>query len=653
MGLEMSSASPNGAVSAIPHRISAFLAPVESYVFVSNVVETPLGCIDIMRETTGEKNEVIVKTIYADIGQYKAAFKLLSEVEALSLSFYPTFLPFIGFTPSNSYRGRRPAIVYEKYMGDTLAFCLKMESMEQIPINWTVTSKVRAAIGVATSLSHIHSYGYAHGALIPENIVFGNDFWPYLTDLGFQKYFDSEHHDCAITMESMIWRAPEISDSSLSTKQGDIYSFGYILFQLFAGKKAYDAISQNESLTSRISIGERPKIPPSVPNEIRDLIHRCWSHSPTSRPSAKEIVDVLGNVVGGISGVSIPTMEKFRQQLSTQNAEIEKARICRLAADNGDANAQNNYGVMLLNGRGVKKNVYAAALYFRLSANQGCSEGEHNCGFALEHGTGVPKNKSLAAHFYKSAADRGFKNSQLSYAQLLYLGEGIPRDYSEAAKYFRLAAQQDSAPAQYRLGLLYELGNGVEKNSQEAFKCFRAASSQKYPPALYRYGTSLVAGFGVEVNRVEGFRNITIAAQNGHARAMCMLGAMSLNGEGAAKKLEEAQRLFESAISKGDGAGAIGLSWIASINHNISEARTQILRGAELGTTESQKIAYFYLKDGIGGSNDVEASEKYKAASESPDSPDMLLFFDILLKGTNISKNTDGMISYIKDLTKK
>ena len=46
------------------------------------------------------------------------------------------------------------------------------------------------------------------------------------------------------------------------------------------------------------------------------------------------------------------------------------ARYSKLAADQGNAEAQNNCGICLLEGRGFAKDVTAAARYFKLLADQ-------------------------------------------------------------------------------------------------------------------------------------------------------------------------------------------------------------------------------------------------------------------------------------------
>ena len=67
----------------------------------------------------------------------------------------------------------------------------------------------------------------------------------------------------------------------------------------------------------------------------------------------------------------------------------------------GDADAQFNYGVCLLNGRGVRQNYEEAARYFKLSADQGNADGQFAYGICLKKGLGVRRDRQEAKRYFK------------------------------------------------------------------------------------------------------------------------------------------------------------------------------------------------------------------------------------------------------------
>src|SRR6266403_2023772 len=76
-------------------------------------------------------------------------------------------------------------------------------------------------------------------------------------------------------------------------------------------------------------------------------------------------------------------------------------RIIRPLANDGDAAAQFNLGVMYLAGHGVQQDYSAAALWFRKAAEQGYALAQTNLGVLYAEGRGVPQDY-VRAHMWFS-----------------------------------------------------------------------------------------------------------------------------------------------------------------------------------------------------------------------------------------------------------
>ena len=66
-------------------------------------------------------------------------------------------------------------------------------------------------------------------------------------------------------------------------------------------------------------------------------------------------------------------------------------------AEQGDARAQYNVGVMYDNGIGVPENVAEADIWYRLASEQGDARAQSNLGVMYDNGCGVPKKGSLVS----------------------------------------------------------------------------------------------------------------------------------------------------------------------------------------------------------------------------------------------------------------
>mgnify|MGYP006240838927 CR=1 FL=1 len=81
----------------------------------------------------------------------------------------------------------------------------------------------------------------------------------------------------------------------------------------------------------------------------------------------------------------------------------EAARLYRLAAEQGYADAQFNLGVMYNNGNGVPQDYKEAVYWYQLAAEQGHSKAQGNLGVMYAFGNGVMKDY-VYAHMWGNIA---------------------------------------------------------------------------------------------------------------------------------------------------------------------------------------------------------------------------------------------------------
>ena len=72
--------------------------------------------------------------------------------------------------------------------------------------------------------------------------------------------------------------------------------------------------------------------------------------------------------------------------------DAEAVRWYRLAAEQGDASAQLDLGVMYATGEGVPQDAAEAVRWFRLAAEQGDASAQFNLGVRYDTGEGVPQD---------------------------------------------------------------------------------------------------------------------------------------------------------------------------------------------------------------------------------------------------------------------
>ena len=89
-------------------------------------------------------------------------------------------------------------------------------------------------------------------------------------------------------------------------------------------------------------------------------------------------------------------------------------KLWQPSAEQGNAIAQSNLGLMYANVEGVPKDDMEAAKWYRLAAEQGDAMAQAAIGYMYNNGKGVPEDKVLAYMWWNLAAAQGFEKANIS-----------------------------------------------------------------------------------------------------------------------------------------------------------------------------------------------------------------------------------------------
>ena len=90
-----------------------------------------------------------------------------------------------------------------------------------------------------------------------------------------------------------------------------------------------------------------------------------------------------------------------------------------------------------------KRGDYETALReLRPLANQGNAEAQFNLGVMYDKGEGVPQDDTEAVKWYRKAAEQGYAEAQYSLGLMYVKGWGVPQDHVRTHMWFNLAASR-------------------------------------------------------------------------------------------------------------------------------------------------------------------------------------------------------------------
>jgi eukaryotic-like serine/threonine-protein kinase len=211
-----------------------------------------------------------------------------------------------------------PYLVSELLEGETLREQLKRGKL-------IVRKAIDFGVQVARGLSAAHEKGIVHRDLKPENLFVTKDGRVKILDFGLAKLTQpqSGSENSAPTaggetepgaiMGTVGYMSPEQVRGQSADHRTDIFSFGAILYEMLAGKRAFQKPTSPETMSAILN--EDPasisQVTTSIPPALQRVVHRCLEKNPEQRfQSASDLAFALEALSEGSGFGSAATIPK-------------------------------------------------------------------------------------------------------------------------------------------------------------------------------------------------------------------------------------------------------------------------------------------------------------------------------------------------------
>ena len=201
--------------------------------------------------------EVALKTLPPDLaGQPERLARLKQEARILASLNHPGIATLHGLEESD---GGVPVLVMELVEGESLA-----ERLRRGALPWR--EAVMVAHQMALALQAAHEKGVLHRDLKPANIRLTPEGRVKLLDFGLAKAVrkaavdsrldtdTSPHSDAGAVLGTAPYMSPEQARGQEADRRGDIWAFGCVLFEMLAGKRAFEGATFSDTVAAVLAV---------------------------------------------------------------------------------------------------------------------------------------------------------------------------------------------------------------------------------------------------------------------------------------------------------------------------------------------------------------------------------------------------------------
>jgi serine/threonine protein kinase len=221
--------------------------------------------------------------------------RFIQEAKTASAMNHPNICTIYSIEEYDNDKGEKQQFIAMEYVeGETLKD--KKNSLSE-------KQKLEISVQVAEGLAAAHEKGIVHRDIKPENIMIRKDGIAQIMDFGLAKLYANKNVSrltkMGTTVGTLGYMSPEQVQGLDVDHRTDIFSFGVVLYELFAGESPFKGMHETAIMYEIVNVEAPPvsTVKEGIDPELDEIILECLEKDKDERcQSAKELAKDLRKV---------------------------------------------------------------------------------------------------------------------------------------------------------------------------------------------------------------------------------------------------------------------------------------------------------------------------------------------------------------------